>query len=121
MTIKIAHLYYDVMNLYGENGNCRALKKFFEYQGVNTEIHFLTINDKINFNEYDCFYIGCGTENSQIIVLNDMLKRKNDIESAINSNKFFLLTGNSYELFGDYIIGSNKLKYQYYYKKINQD
>ena len=25
--IKIAHLYYDIMNLYGENGNIRALKE----------------------------------------------------------------------------------------------
>ena len=29
-TIKIAHLYYDLMNLYGESGNVKALKKFIE-------------------------------------------------------------------------------------------
>ena len=28
--IKIAHLYYDLMNLYGENGNVRYLKKKLE-------------------------------------------------------------------------------------------
>ena len=26
ITFKIAHLYYDLMNLYGENGNVRYLK-----------------------------------------------------------------------------------------------
>ena len=26
-TIKIAHLYYDLMNLYGETGNIKAVKK----------------------------------------------------------------------------------------------
>ena len=28
-TIKIAHLYYDLMNLYGETGNIMALKEGF--------------------------------------------------------------------------------------------
>ena len=32
--IKIAHLYYDLMNLYGENANIRALVHFAERQGI---------------------------------------------------------------------------------------
>ena len=27
MKVKIAHLYYDLMNLYGENANIRAIEK----------------------------------------------------------------------------------------------
>ena len=37
--LKIANLYYDIMNLYGENANIRALVKFAEYQGIQTEVH----------------------------------------------------------------------------------
>ena len=37
--IKIAHLYYHILNLYGENGNIRALKRYFERQDIKTEIH----------------------------------------------------------------------------------
>ncbi len=125
MKVKIAHLYYDLMNLYGENGNIRALKKEFERQTVKTEIHFLTVGDEINFKEYDIFYIGMGSENSQLIVLNDLLKRKKDIIEAIENNKYFFLTGNSYELFGKYIIDFNNNKidcldiFPYFTKIIN--
>ena len=49
--LKIANLYYDIMNLYGENANIRALVKFAEYQGIQTEVHNLTIGDKIDFEE----------------------------------------------------------------------
>ena len=35
---KIAHLYYDLMNLYGENGNIKALKYAFNSQNVNVII-----------------------------------------------------------------------------------
>lgn len=109
--IKIAHLYYDLLNLYGENGNIRALKKFIEMQDVKCEIHFLSIGDTINFNDYDMFYMGMGTENSLLLVLKDIQKYKEDIKDAIDNGKFFLVTGNSIELFGEYLIDLNNKKY----------
>ena len=56
--IKIAHLYYDLLNLYGESGNIKALKRFIERQNVECEIHFLTLGDKIDFEKYDLYYMG---------------------------------------------------------------
>ena len=125
MTIKIAHLYYDLMNLYGENGNVRALKRHFEYHGVKCNIHFLTINDAIDFSKYDIFYIGEGTEDSQILVLKDMLKRKLQIQKVIEDGKYFFITGNALELFGKYLIDfdGNKIDtlniFPYYTKVID--
>ena len=110
MTIKIAHLYYDLMNLYGENGNIRALKNYFERQDIIVEIHFLTIDDNINFDDYDIFYIGSGTESSQLLVLQDLEKRKEQIRTAIEDNKYFFITGNAIELFGKYIIDFKNVK-----------
>lgn len=98
--IKVAHLYYDLMNLYGEVGNIRALKRFIERQDVEVEVHFLTIGDKIDFKKYDFYYIGCGNEESEELVLNDLMKYKDDIEEAIENGKYFLATGNAMELFG---------------------
>ena len=34
MEINILHLYYDLLNLYGENGNVRCLKKKLEEQNI---------------------------------------------------------------------------------------
>lgn len=102
-TIKIAHLYYDLMNLYGENGNTRALEKFLTASGVKCEIHFLTIDDNIDFSKYDFYYMGMGSEENQLLVLNDIKKYASSIKRVIDKNKFFLMTGNSIELFGKYI------------------
>ena len=106
--IKIAHLYYDLMNLYGENGNVRALKRFIERQDIKCDIHFLTIGDKINFEDYDLFYIGMGSENSEMLVLEDIKKYKKDIKNAIDKGKHFLITGNATELFGTHIVNNQK-------------
>ena len=100
MIIHIAHLYYDLMNLYGENGNIKALIYALKSQNIKVNLDKLTINDEIDFNKYDLIYIGCGTESNELIVLNDILKYKKDIKKYIENNKFILATGNSFELFG---------------------
>lgn len=102
--IKIAHLYYDLMNLYGENGNVRYLVRALEKQGIDTEVHFLSIDDKIDFNKYDFYYIGMGSEDNKMIVLEDIGKYKDDIKKAIKNDKYFLVTGNAIDLFGKEII-----------------
>ena len=38
MEINILHLYYDLLNLYGENGNIKALVKYLENQDIDVEI-----------------------------------------------------------------------------------
>lgn len=111
MNIKIAHLYYDLMNLYGESGNVKALKMQLEGQGIKTTIKFLTIDDDLNFKDYDIVYIGSGTENNQKIVLNHLLKYKKDIEDAIEKGVHFICTGNALELFGNVIEDVNNKKY----------
>ena len=84
--IRIAHLYYDLMNLYGDNGNVKAIKYQLENQGIKTIVDFLTVDDNIDFDKYDLIYIGPGTYDNQKIVLDD--------------NKFIIATGNALEFFG---------------------
>ena len=108
--IYIAHLYYDLMNLYGENGNILALEKAFNDQDLYTEVVNLTIGDKIDFNKYDIYYIGSGSEANQLLVINDILKYKDDLLNAIENGKCFVFTGNSIELLGKYIEKTNEEK-----------
>lgn len=98
-TIKIAHLYYDLMNLYGESGNIKALGAALKRQNIKYDVDYLTKGSKIDFNTYDIFYMGMGTEMNQEIVRKDILRYKEEIKKVINK-KIFIMTGNSYELFG---------------------
>ena len=113
MKLKIRHLYYDLMNLYGENGNIMALVKGFEDQDMFVEVAKLTVGDKIDFNKYDIYYIGCGSELNQRIVIDDLMKYKDKLKSAINDGKHIIFTGNSYELLGNYIEKVDGENYNY--------
>ena len=124
--IKIAHLYYDLMNLYGEIGNIMALEEAFNNQDMYTEITNLTVGDNIDFNKYDIYYMGCGSEESQEIVIEDLLKYKDKIKNAIDDNKHFIFTGNSYEILGKYILKTNGNKietlgiFDFYSKEVDK-
>ena len=102
-TFKIAHLYYDLMNLYGENGNIRYLSKKIEEQGIKVNVDYLSLGDDIDFDNYDMFYIGTGSEENQLLAIEDIVKYKDQIKNSINNNKFFIVTGNAIELFGNRI------------------
>lgn len=99
-TIKIAHLYYDLMNLYGEHGNILALENHLEKNNVKVITHYLSLEDEIDFKKYDLFYIGSGNKESFLLVLQDILKRKDEFQKAMDEKKFFIITGNALDLFG---------------------
>ena len=103
MKIVIAYLYYDLLNLYGESGNLKFLKNHLEEQNIEVVQKFLTIDDELDFSEYDLVLMSTGTENNQKLALRHLLKYKDEIKTAIESNKFFLITGNAIDLFGQSI------------------
>lgn len=124
MKISILYLYYDLLNLYGDSGNVKALYSHLDEQGINVKIDYKTINDEIEFKKYDIIYIGSGTDHNLEIALNDIKKYKDDLKEFINDNKFIFSTGNSVELFGEYIIKDKKieaLSLVNYYTKYNDE
>lgn len=109
MTIKLLHLYYDIMNLYGEYGNITILEKHIRDQGYEVLVERKTIGDSIDLKEYDFIYIGAGTERNEDAVLDDMMKYKDELKDIIENEKIVLSTGNSVELFGKSIDGKEAL------------
>lgn len=100
MKIKILHLYYDIMNLYGEYANTIILKKHLEDLNCEVEIFKASFNDKVTLNDYDFIYMGSGNESAQKLVLNDIIKYKDEIKHYIDNGNIMLFTGNSFEILG---------------------
>ena len=98
--MKIAYLYYDFLNLYGESGNIKIISNILKYNKIKHEILYLSLDDELEFDKYDLVYIGSGTEDNLLIALKHLSKYKEDIKKYIEDNKFMLVTGNSVDMFG---------------------
>ena len=122
MKITIAYLYYNLLNLYGENGNIKILKKTLESQGINVMIRFIDLNDNLEFDKYDLVYMGSGEYHNMGILLKNLKKYKKEIRNYIEKKNFFLVTGNTLDIFGKSIINGKKetkaLNIFEYYSKI---
>ena len=98
--MKIAYLYYDFLNLYGESGNIKIISNILKYNKIKHEILYLSLDDELEFDKYDLVYIGSGTEDNLLVALKHLSKYKEDIKKYIEDNKFMLVTGNSVDIFG---------------------
>lgn len=108
MNIKIAHLYYDLLNLYGEVGNVLILKKALEDQGVKITIDQLTISNELDFSKYDFVFMGMGIIDNVILASEHLSKYKKQLKQYIENGGYLLATGNSYEMFGKLLTLGNK-------------
>lgn len=100
MKINILCLYYDLMNLYGDTGNVKVLTHHLDKLKIKYNIDYLSIDDNLNFSQYDLVLMGASTEENRDICLNHLIKYKKDIKNAIDNKTFFLITGNAISMFG---------------------
>lgn len=107
MIMKILHLYYDIMNLYGDYANVSALERILKKSGVETSVDRLSFANDADFTEYDFIFIGSGTEKKQKLVLEDFKKYSEQFKAYIESGKPVLMTGNSFEILGKSITDCN--------------
>ena len=101
--INVLHLYYDLLNLYGENANTRCIKRALELNKIKVNVDLKSIGDKIDFKKYDLIYIGSGSEEDLLLALDDIKTRKEELKKYIEDDKYLILTGNAMDLFGEYI------------------
>lgn len=98
--VKILHLYYDLMNLYGEYGNITVLCDNLKKNGIDYELKKYSIGDEFEFDDFDFIYCGSGTESKTELAIKDFINRKDSFNKALNNNKYILFTGSSIKLLG---------------------
>lgn len=106
--MKILHLYFDLMNLYGEYANVSALERYLKQQDIEVTVDKKSLGDEIDFSGYSFIYIGSGTEMKQLIALDDIKRHKAFLKAAYDNGTIILATGNAFELFGQKIISPDK-------------
>ena len=110
--MKILHLYHDLMNLYGDYANITALMKLAVYNGEDVTVDKRSVGDQIDFADYDFIFIGSGTERNMKVALDDLRRRKKELNGCIDSGKVILLTGNAFEMLGKLVADADGKAYE---------
>jgi CobQ-like glutamine amidotransferase family enzyme len=104
-TLKIAHLYPKLLNIYGDGGNILTLKKRCEWRNIPVEIEEINIGDPIG--EHDLYFIGGGQDLQQIEVSKELQQHKEFLTSERDRGAVFLGICGGYQLMGHYYLPHN--------------
>ncbi|MDD3853661.1 MAG: glutamine amidotransferase [Syntrophomonadaceae bacterium] len=103
----IAHLYPELMNLYGDRGNIICLQKRLEWRGYNSYIEAISPGCQIEFNQYDMIFMGAGSDREQKLVVNELVHNCSDLKLEIEQGLPALFVGGAYQLLGKYYESSD--------------
>ena len=73
--LRIAHLYGNLMNTYGDNGNILMLKYVAEKLGAHVTVDIVSLKDHFDPEVYDIAFFGGGQDYEQTIVSEDLKKK----------------------------------------------
>ena len=101
MRLRLAHLYADVMNVYGDRGNAIALRYRCEARGIALDVDGIGIGEAFDPGEYDLVIIGGGEDREQRRIADDLVARGPAIRAAIEDGLPALAVCGGFQLFGE--------------------
>lgn len=106
-TIRICHLYGNLMNTYGDNGNLLMLQHRAKKLGCNVETTIISLDDTFNPEDFDIVFFGGGQDYEQRIVSRDIQTKKADLIRYIENNGVVVAICGGFQMLGHYYIGAN--------------
>ena len=102
-TLKILHMYADLLDLYGDNGNMEIIEYRCRMRGITCEINEYTVGSEIpDFSSYDLIYIGGGADLELNAISSDLIRCRDGIKKAYADGVFLFLVCGGYQLMGRY-------------------
>jgi CobQ-like glutamine amidotransferase family enzyme len=103
--LRIAHLYADEMNIYGDRGNILTLRKRAEWRGIPVEVRAVGRGPAPDLSDIDLIFWGGGQDRDQELVFTDAAAHKvRAIRAAIDGGAVVLAVCGGYQLLGEYYV-----------------
>ncbi|MGE5595381.1 MAG: type 1 glutamine amidotransferase [Hyphomicrobiales bacterium] len=103
--LRLAHLYPDVMNIYGDRGNVIALRYRCRARGIDLEADDINVGDRFEPADYDLVLIGGGQDREQRRIADDLVAKGPALRAAIDDGLPALAVCGGFQLFGHRYVG----------------
>lgn len=98
--LKIAHLYPDEMDLYGDTGNLLALVRRCEWRDIRVEVVGVRVGEPADIADADLVLMGGGQDAAQAFVAPDLAARGAEIRDLVEGGAAVLAVCGGFQLFG---------------------
>lgn len=104
--LKMAHLYGNLLNTYGDNGNILMLNYVAKKMGISLDTEIVSIHEPFDPQKYDLVFFGGGQDFEQLIVSQDIQSKKETLTEYIENDGVMLAICGGYQLLGHYYMGA---------------
>ncbi len=109
--VRIAHLYPELLNLYGDRGNVICLKQRCLWRGIGAEVEEVRLGDPIDFSSTDIIFIGGGSDREEELVCGELVAARDQLFSYVEDGGVLLAVCGGYQLLGKgYLIGDERVE-----------
>ena len=105
MTIRVAHLYPEYLNIYADRGNIAVLSSRARWRGIELQMEAVGLGDELRPGEHDLLYIGGGQDREQSLIAPDLAARADAIREAVDGGVTVLAVCGGYQLLGRFYRG----------------
>lgn len=101
-SLRIAHLYPELLNLYADRGNILTLRRRCEWRGIPVEVEEVTAGEPLHLSRYHLVLLGGGSDREQEIVARTLVAGRTEWASAVAAGLPVLAVCGGYQLLGEY-------------------
>ena len=107
MKIRICHLYGNLMNTYGDNGNLLMLQHRAKKLGYEVETTLISLEEDFNPEEFDIVMFGGGQDYEQTVVAKDLQNKKDTLIEYIEDDGVVVAICGGFQLLGRYYVNAS--------------
>jgi lipid II isoglutaminyl synthase (glutamine-hydrolysing) len=110
-TLRLCALYPELMNIYADRGNIAVLRARCEWRGLGFDLGAASLDDPLEADRHDFFYMGGGQDRDQVAVAYDLVATKREaLHAAAGRGAVVLAVCGGYQLLGhSYELGAEEL------------
>ena len=107
MKLRICHLYGNLMNTYGDNGNLLMLQHRAKKLGYEVETTLISLEEDFNAEDFDIVMFGGGQDFEQTVVAKDLQNKKEALIQYIEDNGIVVAICGGFQLLGRYYVNAS--------------
>ena len=107
MKLRVCHLYGNLMNTYGDNGNLLMLQHRAKKLGYEVETTLISLEEDFNAEDFDIVRFGGGQDFEQTVVAKDLQNKKEALIQYIEDNGVVVAICGGFQLLGRYYVNAS--------------
>jgi len=99
-TLRIVHLFPDLLNLYGDGGNVRVLERRCEWRGIPVEVVHVGDAAQADLAQADIVFMGGGPDREQRVASAHLLQMRDALRDYVEDDGVLLAICGGFQILG---------------------